>query len=174
MHSEEVIPKNEVIKEVQVAMTRLALMHLAYAKTIVEEFGVEKGREVIIKAIMDYGRKVGERIKKGFADLPKYGVHEQFEKTLEDAYLVTGCSLAKIFKEYDELALGSLYCYVDPAKSMAMNPREKLIHKTCEACGDANCTLVVEPTTKEDRQHFEKMDAELKTINPYLYHKLWD
>jgi hypothetical protein len=39
------VPREEASHEVEVAMTRLALLHLSFSKTLIEEFGMEKGRE---------------------------------------------------------------------------------------------------------------------------------
>jgi len=164
----ETVTIEQAAEEVRVAIIRLALMHLSYAKTIVKELGKQKGKEIIIKAITEYGARIGENTAKGERDLPKYGVHEEVYQNKEGEYIVKGCTLAKVFKEYDELELGALYCYVDPAKSMAYDPLQKVIHKTCEACGDDKCTLAVVSTTEKDREIFEKKDEDLKFLNPYL------
>lgn len=184
--SEEVVPLTEAMHEVEVAMTRLALMHLAYSKTLVEELGEERGKELIIKSIMEYGRRVGERVKRGHPDLPKYGVHERYVyggreyrdprkiPRSEDGridlslYSVRGCSLAKVFREYGEEELGWLYCYVDAAKSMAADPDHKLIHRTCEACGDEGCTFELQPTTEKERRDFKNKDRDWRYVDPRL------
>jgi len=45
------------------------LQRLAYAKTLVEEFGEERGRKLILKTIKDYGSRCGEKAKNGGQDL---------------------------------------------------------------------------------------------------------
>lgn len=154
---------DEAEHEVEIAITRLALLHLAFSKTLIKELGEEKGRELILKSIMEYGKRVGERIKRGQPDLPKYGVHK--EKKGERVY---GCVLAKIFREYGEEDIGSLYCYVDPAKSMTVDPEIKLIHNDCAACGDDYCTFAKKPTTEKERADFENMNEEWKNVDPRL------
>ncbi|MFZ1039526.1 MAG: hypothetical protein WAN53_06570, partial [Candidatus Bathyarchaeia archaeon] len=114
----------EATHEVEIVITRLALLHLSFSKTLVEELGEKKGKELIIRSILDYGKRVGERIKRGLPDLPKYGVHGKWKD--EKLY---DCVLANIFHEYGEEDIGCLYCYVDPAKSMIVDPDHKLIHK---------------------------------------------
>ena len=172
MTEEITIPISEAKEEVEIAMTRLALMHLSFTKTLVDELGEEKGKELAIKAIFEYGRRIGERTVKGGRDLPKFGVYSGEVKQLENGdFTVSECILAKTFRDYDELDLGSLYCFVDPAKSMAANIGEKMIHKTCEACGDNKCTFALVKTTDEDKEHYRNKDAKLKTINPYLVKK---
>jgi len=159
---------DEAALEVEIAIKRLALMHLSYAKVLVDKLGKKKGKELIIKAITEYGTRIGENTAKGARDLPKFGVHKEVFQNEKGEFIVRGCTLAKVFKEYDELELGSLYCYVDPAKSMAADPSQKIIHKTCEACGDDKCTLAIVGTTEKDREIFDKKDEDLKLLNPYL------
>jgi hypothetical protein len=169
---DELISLAEAAKEVEVAITRLALMHLSFSKILVDELGREKGKELIIKAISEYGSRIGEIIKEGGRDLPKFGVHSGEIFYDEDGdFGVTGCVLAKVFKQYDELELGSLYCYVDPTKSMAANIKEKAIHKTCEACGDDNCTFAIVPTTEKDKKIFKERGKDLIFLNPYIAKK---
>ncbi len=167
----ELIPLKIAIEEVEVAITRLALMHLSFSKVLIDELGESKGKELVIKSIVEYGCRIGELVKKGGRDLPKFGVHEDVFQNDKGEFIVKGCKLAKVFKQYDELELGSLYCFVDPAKSMASDESQKIIHKTCEACGDDKCTLVIVPTTETDREIFNKRTGELKELNPYLIKK---
>jgi hypothetical protein len=142
----------EATHEVEVAITRLALLHLSFSKTLVEELGEEKGKQLVIKSILDYGKRVGERTKRGLPDLPKYGVHGGWK----DGKLYD-CVLAKIFHEYGEEDIGCLYCYVDPAKSMAVDLDYKVIHEDCAVSGDDYCTFERVPTTKKERADFKNM-----------------
>lgn len=115
---EQTVPLKEAREQVEIAIGRTALLHLAFSKTLVEEFGEEKGKELIVRSVLEYGRRIGERVKRGLPDLPKYGVHGG--RTPDGK--VYDCVFAKIFREYGEQDLGCLYCYVDPAKSMAQDP----------------------------------------------------
>jgi hypothetical protein len=160
---EESVPKKEAIHEVEVAIARLALLHLSFSKTLVEEFGEEKGKEVIIKSIMEYGRRVGEGTKRGLQDLPKYGVYGKYE-----AGRVYDCVLARVFKEYGAEDLGCLYCYVDPAKSMATDPSQKFIHTTCAACGDDYCTFELASTSEKEREDFKNRSKDWKYVDPRI------
>lgn len=160
---EVLVSLDEAAREVEVAITRLALLHLSFSKTLIDELGEERGRELILKSIIRYGKRVGERIKRGLPDLPKYGVHK--ERKGERVY---GCVLAKIFREYGEEDVGCLYCYVDPAKSMAVDPGSKLIHGYCAACGDDYCTFARMSTTEKDRIGFEKMSKDWMDVDPRL------
>jgi hypothetical protein len=168
--TEETVPLEEAKKEVEVAITRLALMHLAYSKTILKELGSELGEEIIIKSILDYGRRIAEIVKEGGQDLPSYGVYSGEVYQDEDGrYNVTGCNLAKIFKQNNELEIGRYYCYVDPAKSMASDMEKKLIHTSCEACGDDRCTLEFLESTKEDQEAYSSNDIKKwRSVDPYL------
>jgi hypothetical protein len=153
----------EATREVEVAITRLALLHLSFSKTLIEELGEKKGKELTIKSILEYGKRVGERIKRGLPDLPNYGVHGEWKD--EKLY---DCVLAKTFHEYGEEDVGCLYCYVDPAKSMAVNQKNKIIHKNCAACGDDYCTFEQLPTTKKERADFKNMERDWRSVDPRL------
>ncbi|MHA2203789.1 MAG: hypothetical protein ACW991_08875 [Candidatus Hodarchaeales archaeon] len=162
----ETVPLKEAINEVETAITRLALLHLSFSKILVDEFGDERGSELVIKSIMEYGRRINEVVSKGGQDLPKWGVYSGEVYQDEDGrYHVTGCNLAKTFKEFKELNLGRLYCYVDAAKSMDSDSTKKLIHTSCEACGDDHCTLEFVNTTEEERNSFINRDKKLKYID---------
>lgn len=160
---EKTVSFKEAKTQVEVAISRIALLHIAFSKILIEEFGQEKGKELILKSIMEYGKMIGERTKKGKQDLPKYGIHDKFEEGK-----VYGCVFAKIFHEYKEEELGCLYCYVDAAKSMTINPKRKLIHKECEACGDDYCTFESIPTTDKEQNEFIEKDLEWKHVDPRL------
>jgi hypothetical protein len=163
MDGENAVPLSEARGQVTLAITRTALLHLAFSKTLVEELGEERGKELILKSIMEYGRQVGERWKRGSPDLPKYGVYgRQSEGKVYD------CVFARTFREYGELDLGCLYCYVDAAKFMARDPAEKLIHGCCAACGDDYCTFVTAATTEGERRDFANKDQGWKSVDPHL------
>jgi hypothetical protein len=162
---EELVPLKEAKEQVETAITRIALLHLAFSKMLVEEFGAEKGRALITKSILQYGRWVGERIKAGLPDYPvaKYGAYVEHENGE-----VYDCVLARIFQQYGELDLGSLYCYVDPAKFMAVDPSRKQVHNDCAACGDEYCTFNEVPTTEKERNDFMNRSTDWKYVDPRL------
>lgn len=163
------VPFEEAKNEVKTAMTRLALLHLSFSKTIIEELGQEQGENLIIKSIMEYGRRIIESVRKGGQDLPKWGVYSEISKKGEGKIVASGCTLAKTFSDSNELDLGRFYCYVDAAKSMASDPAEKAIHLTCATCGDDNCTIDVLPTTEEERIAFVQKDiVKWKFVDPLL------
>ena len=149
----------EAAREVEVAMIRLALLHLSFSETLVRELGEEKGKQLIIKSILEYGKRVGNRIKRGLPDLPKYGVYGKYADGK-----VYNCVLARTFREYGEEDLGCLYCYVDAAKTMTVDSYRKLVHKDCAACGDDYCTFEEAPTTAKERVDFENMAIGWKEI----------
>lgn len=160
---EESVPLKEAVREVEVAMSRVALLHLSFSKVLDDEFGEEKGKELIVRSILEYGKRIGERTKRGYQDLPSYGVVGRFEDN--KAY---DCVLAKIFREYGEDDLGCLYCYVDGAKSMAVDSTSKVIHKTCAACGDDYCTFERKQTTAKERRDFKEKSNDWKNLDPRI------
>jgi hypothetical protein len=183
---EKKVPLHEAMEQVRVIGRRLALMHLAFSKILIEELSENKGKKAIIRAMMEYGRMVGESNKAGHQDLPFYGIHEkytygdkEFLDTREQAniagkdfdfsrYRVHGCVLAKTFLEHNEKELGCLYCYVDSAKSMATDPSKKLMHTSCEMVGDGFCAFALVPTTEKERKDFEDKNVDWKEVDPIL------
>ncbi|MHA2203684.1 MAG: hypothetical protein ACXACA_06470 [Candidatus Ranarchaeia archaeon] len=158
----EMIPLNEAENEVKVVTQRLALLHLAYAKTVVEEFGWSKGKILVLKAIKEYGIRVADRTKRGFQSLPKYGFWEQREgKPML-------CELGKLVLEYGEEGIGSLYCLIDAAKTMAANAEKKLIHTKCLTIGDEYCEFATVSTTKKDRDAFFNENMDWSHVDPHL------
>lgn len=63
MKIKETIPKQEASDQVQSMIKRAALIHYAFAETLVDELGEKKGKEVAKKAVRLYGKLVGQRVK---------------------------------------------------------------------------------------------------------------
>ncbi len=175
------ITLEEAEKEVELTSKRIALLHLAFAKTLVNELGEEEGKKLTLKAIKYYGKLVGEGMKekieaKGLEnipenygigdtrDLPKYGMHskkETFETDGRKRRRSFGCALARVWREYGEEELGRLYCYVDLAKSMYYNPNFKLVHTKCMPERlDEECEFDMLPTTEKEREDFFNEETE--------------
>jgi predicted hydrocarbon binding protein len=173
VYGKDIVTLEEAKEQVGIALTRAALLHLAFSRTLVEEFGEQKGKELVLRAIIEYGRRVGERVKRGLPDAPKYGVigtevlGGSGDKWFEN-YKAYDCVFARTFKEYGELDLGYLYCYVDAAKTMAADPSQKLIHRDCAAAGDGFCTFDVVPSTEQERSDFSNKHDDWKHVDPRL------
>lgn len=159
---EEMVPLREAENEVKVVTQRLALLHLAFARTLVDKFGWEMGKQLVLNAIKEYGRRVTERTKQGHQSLPKYGFWERREGE------PPLCELGKIVLEYGEMDLGSLYCLIDPAKTMYANSDEKLIHTKCLTVGDEHCAFARVPTTERDREDFFGEERDWSHVDPRL------
>jgi len=172
----EMVTLEEAEEQVRKVCIRLALLHISYARTLVNELGDKKGKQLVLKAIKDYGTRTGEKAKAVAAaqgldnnpanfkdDLPLYGMHTGREVTEVDgerrsrAY---GCVMGKVWNELGEGELGRLYCYVDPAKYMAFNPDFKMIHLKALPDGDRYCELAVRPTTGQERRDFAAEDKD--------------
>jgi hypothetical protein len=179
--SRRVIPIKEVVQALQSTSRRIALLHSAYARVILEELGEEKGMKLISKVIKNYGVRIGEKTRqevlmKGLEATPENfskgesyaipnipGMHDRRE-TIEvegvkknRAY---GCVLAKVWKEYGEEKLGRLYCYMDVAKYIAYNPNYKYPHIKAIPDGDNYCEFEVKPTTEKERKDFFAEDRD--------------
>ena len=184
--SEAVVLLKDAIEQVKTAVSRIALIHLGFSKTLVGELGEKKGKALIIKSMMEYGKLVGKQTRKGKQDLPHYGIHDKYlydDHEFVDTrkcpvppgkdfdftrYRVYGCVLAKVFREFDEEELGRLYCYVDSAKSMATDPSHKLIHTACEPLGDDCCAFDMVSTSEKEREDFENKTENWKAVDPIL------
>ena len=77
--TEKMVSLSEAMNEVKVVTQRLALLHLAFGRVLVDEFGWEKGKQLIMDAIKEYARRVAERTAAGHQSLPKYGFWEEQE-----------------------------------------------------------------------------------------------
>lgn len=148
--SGEMVPLKEAENEVKVVAQRLALLHLAYAKTMIDRFGWDRGKTLVLDAVRLYGEYVAERTKQGHQSLPKYGFWERREER------PPLCELGKIMLEMGEPELGALYCLIDPAKTMAADPCEKMIHTKCMILGDDHCEFDTVPTTEQERRDFHE------------------
>ena len=180
---DETVSLSVAAKQVEVTSQRLALLHLAYARTIINELGEEKGKKLVLKAIKDYGERVGEQARRKVAalglpttpenygkasDLPEYGMHRGKEKVVVDGEERTrayGCVMGELWMEEGEAELGRLYCYVDAAKYMAYNPDFKLYHTKALPDGDGFCELCVRPTTDQEKRDFANPDGEWSYID---------
>jgi hypothetical protein len=148
--SDELVPLAEAENEVKVVTQRLALLHLAFSKSIVDSLGWETGKQLILDSLKLYGEYVAERTKQGYQGLPKYGFWEKREGK------PPLCELGKIMLEMDEPELGAMYCLIDPAKTMAADISEKMIHTRCMILGHDECQFDTVPTSEEDKNSFKK------------------
>lgn len=176
----EVVPLGEAKRGIESVSRRLALLHIAYAKAIIEELGAERGLKVIARAIKEYGRIIGEKTgeevvgmgleptpenfdKAPTYRIPPYGMHDKIEVVEvegEKRVRAYGCVLAKVWRELGEDKLGRLYCYMDVAKYMAYNPNYKLVHTRCVPDGNEYCEFAVRPTTEKERKDFLSKNGE--------------
>jgi hypothetical protein len=148
--SDTVVPLVEAENEVKVVTQRLALLHLAFSRTIVDTLGWDTGKQLILDSIKQYGEYVAERTKQGHQGLPKYGF---WENRGDKPPL---CELGKIMLELGEPELGAMYCLIDPAKIMAADPSKKMIHTRCMILGHDECQFDTIPTSMEERESFKK------------------
>lgn len=168
-----------------ITASRLALLHLCYAETLVEELGEARGKELAAKAIKRYGSQVGSDVREAVLgaglpldpsnygraegqDLPSFGMHdriEHYEEAGEPRVRAHGCVLAKVWREKGRDDLGRIYCYVDPAKYMAYNPDYKMVHLKCVPDGDPYCEFKIIRTTDADRELFKSNDPRWVSID---------
>lgn len=170
----ETIDLEEAKSEIGKAIRRIALLHLAFSEMLVEEFGEEEGKKLIVKAIRNYGLKIGQKARKEVLEMGLEPTLANYDKAQGEPYpltgafdsvsmkivdgkpeaTITGCLLAKVWKDYGQEALGRLYCLVDPANFMAYNPNLAFVHVKAEPDGDDHCKLIFRETTPQEREDF--------------------
>ncbi len=179
------IPLDEAAEEVELVSKRLALLHLTYAQTLTEELGEEKGKELTLKAIKRYGKKIGEKRREEIEEkgleptaehfsegdvlrIPRFGMHSDLEEDEEGDLQLYGCTLGKFWKEEGEEELGRLYCYVDPAKYMGYNEDAIQIHDKALPAGDECCQFTVRSSTEEEKEMFRSEEEDFSDIDETL------
>ena len=122
-------------------------LYLQFAKTIMEELGPIKGKELVLKAVRRYGLERGKRIREKVlaADLPltvenfqKYNDLPSLGWKIQDGEVLS-CSYAEPWIEHEEYQIGSLYCEVDVAKYEGYNPEIKVERLKSILLGDKCC-----------------------------------
>jgi hypothetical protein len=167
---EQKVSLEEAKEQVKKVCRRLALLHLSYAKTIINELGEEKGKKLVLKAIKDYGIRIGGNVREAVKvegkennpenykeDLPLYGMHEKTEKLNKNRKEIIrsyGCVMGELWRYLGEEQIGRLYCYVDPAKYMAYNPKFALVHKKSIPDGHEYCEFEIRMTTAQEQEDF--------------------
>ena len=173
---EDMVSRQEAAEQVAIVFEREGLLHASYARAIVDELGEEAGRRLVLKAIKEYGKKIGAQVREKAeahgldnspehytGDLPAYGTHDRFDKVDvdgEERLRASGCGLWRTWQKLGEEELGRLYCNVDVAKYMGFNPCFKQVHAKAPFLGDDCCELVVTSTTEQEREDFARADAD--------------
>jgi hypothetical protein len=163
--SEEKILKAEAAEQVLSMCRRLAQLYIAFARTLVEELGREKGKSLIREAIFRYGQEIGKKIRerveaegqpltmenfRKFSDLPSLAFSpHSFDTEGGRVARIDHCVLASVWKELGEEELGRLYCYMDQAKMEAYNPDFEYIHlKNCLDSDISYCDTTIQKKKK--------------------------
>jgi hypothetical protein len=172
------ISLEEATKQVELVCRRLGLLHLAFAKIMVEELGQEEGERLASEAIKRYAEWVGsakvERAREAgmdlsveafenLSDLPAFGMHDGYEDLEvdgEERSKAFGCVMGKVWREMGEERLGRIYCHIDPASSMVFNPDFKMVHTMAMPDGDDHCEFAFRPTTDRDKEEFASNDTD--------------
>lgn len=185
MNYDEKITIEEAAHEVKLTSRRIALLHLAFAKTAFKNLGDKEGRRLVIDAIKEYGKTVGTEVREAVIaqglepipanygvgnsrSLPRFGMHsgsEVIDVDGKERLRAYGCAMAEVWAEYEEGALGRLYCLVDPAKYMAFNPKFTLAHTKALPDGDPYCEFCTRRTSEQERADFASDEADWSYID---------
>jgi hypothetical protein len=166
MDKGEWVSAAEASKAVGDMARRVGLLHMCYARALVDELGEERGRALIQKAIWDYGTKIGEAtrarvISMGLeptlenmgagSDLSPLGFgHLEVEVDGETRTRLPACTIAEPWLAHGEEELGGLYCQVDPAKMQAYDPDYTMAHPLKIPNGDPYCEIAIRPVDQTD------------------------
>lgn len=159
----EMIPKEEALRQINLALRRTAMLYHAFGDTLIEELGRDRGIELIKKAVEVYGTDIGLAAKdkaerkqvaltpENFeSDLPNMAWKtEEVEVDGEKRVRVHFCPIAKDLLDMGESERARLYCWVDQAKTKAFNPNYEFLHLKNVIDGDPYCEMVVRPAGEE-------------------------
>ncbi len=154
----------ESVRQVELALRRLALLHHAFSETLVHELGDKAGKELIRKCVAAYGRRIGEGAAARARGLGKPLEPENFVDDLpsgawqveavcvegEDRVRIHHCPLAAEWLLWGDPTLARLYCSVDQAKIKAFNPDYEYVHVRNLLDGDPYCELAVRKIAQDD------------------------
>ena len=178
----DVISIEEAKEQVALTSRRLGLLHLAFAEVLVNEMGEEEGKKCVARAIKEYSKKIGNAKRDkvsamgldpsaetffDVSDLPNIGMHEGVEEVEVDGekrIRAYGCVMGRVWKDLGASELGRIYCYVDPASSMAFDQRCKYVHTKAIPDGDDYCELVMRSTTEKDKEEFASADTDWDSV----------
>jgi predicted ArsR family transcriptional regulator len=157
----DLVPIDEARTAVQNMARRVALLHMSYARVLVDELGEEMGKQLVRQAIWEYGSRIGQRMR---AAVEEQGLDPTIENMdrgsdlsplgFESATAVVdgearsrsvACPMAEVWREYGEDELGTLYCEVDPAKTQAYSPAWTQVHTRKLPDGDDYCEMAIRP-----------------------------
>lgn len=152
MVEEETISTKECDRQVKVMGIMFGQLYYHFAKTLVDEFGEEEGKRLILKAVRSYGHERGQKIREEvlqrglpltvenfskFSDLPTLGWEGEGEE-------ITFCPYAQPWIEKGVEDLGILYCEVDMAKYEAYNSEIKVERLKSVLKGQECCEYLIE------------------------------
>ena len=153
-----------VEKSVAILAERIALLHYAFVRTLIDELGEVTAEELTKRAIRTYGTLSGKRTEERVRSLGLPPVLENFQKGGDlpavgwkkspcpipeglpggSAGKVEYCPLAKHWKDLGFERWGRLYCGVDQAKYEAYGKGYTCVHDRNMLDGDDFCIVRVE------------------------------
>lgn len=148
----EMLSKEDCRQQVRRMGNLFGLLYYHFAKTLVNELGYQKGKELILKAVHSYGTENSQEIREKvlaqgldltmenffkFQPLPELGWESNEES-------VTYCSYAEPWIARTEHEIGKLYCEVDFAKVKAYNPKIRVKRATTILDGEPCYSYIFE------------------------------
>ncbi|MBC9784818.1 L-2-amino-thiazoline-4-carboxylic acid hydrolase [Heliobacterium chlorum] len=152
-----VVPVEVAKEQVRQMGMMMASLYRHLAQSIVDEIGEERGKEVISRAIENYGSERGEKQRQrvlaaGHAhepqnygklpDLPSFGWDVEGVNGEDPTHIrITYCPFAAEWRDHGFEKLGRLYCAIDQAKYEAFHPDSDLVHLKNVLDGDRFCEI---------------------------------
>jgi nitroreductase len=154
-----------------------------FCETLVEELGLERGTELIRKAVDAYGERIGQEAREKALEKGLTLTPENFESDLPDEAWITEevivdgeermriyhCPLASEWMEWGDPGKARLYCSVDQAKMKGFNPEYEYIHVKNVLDGDHYCELAVR--RKKDSREQDEIELDAKDAVSWVYGK---
>jgi hypothetical protein len=135
------ISEEEVREMLRLSARQMGLLYLSIANVVLEKHG-ESGKDLLLKAIKNYGRirgsRIAEKVKRAgqpltlenyfkYYDVPVTTITKQSRPQMleKGKFLkkITACPLAEFFREENEQEIGRLYCEQDFAMVASYNPK---------------------------------------------------
>ena len=140
--NEQSISKEEALVQVRLALRRAALIYHYFAKTLIDELGEDRGRELILKAVNAYGEHIGKASRrraqeKGLALSPQ-NYQEDLPKMAWEAEPVTVDGEDRTRVHHCPLAAEWLACI-----ALSIRPRWRLLTRNSNTFTSRTCWMAI-------------------------------
>lgn len=157
--TDDFISKQEATRQVRQMGRMMASLYCHMSREISAAVGEEKAKEIISRAVWNYGFERGteqkakiidagyEHIPENYScipDLPSLGweVEKVSQGENQTQIQISYCPFADVWQEKDFADFGRIYCSVDQAKYKGFHTDSDLVHLKNVLDGDEYCEMV--------------------------------